>query len=1409
MKKHMCLMIGFALMLLCWSQAAYANTELKYANPAIADNLEDMYGNMFVDWDNDGDLDMVSMHFYHDTFSVYFNTGTDANGYPYYEIQNNDLTFLKGMEDIDAIVKPDGTFDIIARKKNEIRIYRNSGTAGNPVFDTYSSIGTLQEPAEQGISYFSYGDLNGDGKKDAVVVTMFGGAAVPGEGENLIPPYHENMGLGLGYDNQGNWLGKETASNIYVYLNSGTNENPVFGNGNLLTVEGSTAITHYTTTSIAVADIDGDSKNDLIVAHDNDRVNFFKNAGNVGGIPYFNAGVNMVDPGHYNGHIEHAHRTVHLRVLDIDHDNRLEIMMSSTGSGRLIACELNTSNKIANEYSILSRNDRLATDSLPVPDFGDLNGDGKMDFISGDSSGYINFFKNIGTSANPGFDAKVLLEAGGQRIQHVAGPAGSIQGYKEGRWGYTQPMLFDWDQDGDLDILTSDISGYHTLYRNIGTPASYSFAAGIKLKLNGNDLRTHTRTKPAAINVGGVISYITLDEYGYLTRYEQNTASGINGLKNKTWLYYDDNAVMPIRMDGDAGNQGRIKLEPVDWDGDGDYDLLATGTGKYPLSWYQAGYNKNAHATLFVNTGTDASPKYSSTLKVLTYDGSLLHPTGNHTAAVTVGDINNDDVLDLIMAEEAGFFMLYSRSELSTVDLTPGPEQILFDNQLTVTWELIRGGNPSLFEQISGGISPSMYKVTQNLNLPTAGIRGATISWGSSDTTLIQNNGVVSTKKSGLVTLTATISYGGSTVQVSFSCYVSNGNEVLVADWRLDEAAAGTVIDSTGFAHGTNYGAGINQIGAVNSAYDFEESELDYVDYGSKIQMGTTNELTIASWIKPESLRDGTGFNSRNGIVGDSDGNVAFTLQDGGRLAFSWEYAQQAVSKTPIAYWPLDEAAGTTANDAIGSNLCTNNGATNNQSGRVGKAYDFEESEKDYLDCGSGLQLSGNTATFAAWVKPESFRSGSGANSRNVILTDTNGSIIFGLQDTGKLTLLLYTGTAYKTFQFGDILPIGSWSHVAAVMDGTNVYLYVNGILVKSGGWTANFTTLGNLSIGGARAVRNFDGLIDDVRVYNRGLSSAEIKNIVLNGNEGDSVSTIKVDAADAVPVGEWTHVAVTKYKGITKLYINGVAKKIITDDKESTFRKWGSLQLGRVNGNKARGFDGLIDETKIYNRALSDTEIAVMVNKGLLAHWKLDEASGTTVTDATYSFPGINSGAAVHAAGKVNTAYDFEESEDDYVSFGNGLQLSTGNTATIAAWIKPESFRSGSAASSRNGILGDSTADISFMIQDQGRLTFQWDRGSAAYETLQADASGALAAGEWAHVAVTRDGANVKLYINGIQVKSTSSGSTANFVTFGELILGRQGNNAARDFDGLIDDVKVYNRPLTNAEIVELAAGS
>jgi hypothetical protein len=80
------------------------------------------------------------------------------------------------------------------------------------------------------------------------------------------------------------------------------------------------------------------------------------------------------------------------------------------------------------------------------------------------------------------------------------------------------------------------------------------------------------------------------------------------------------------------------------------------------------------------------------------------------------------------------------------------------------------------------------------------------------------------------------------------------------------------------------------------------------------------------------------------------------------------------------------------------------------------------------------------------------------------------------------------------------LLPLSSWSHLAGTYDGTNIRLYVNGVLVRTTLMTAGMPgTVGPLRIGGNEVSlpfggQFFKGLIDEIRIYNRALSQAEIQ---------------------------------------------------------------------------------------------------------------------------------------------------------------------------------------------------------------------------------------------------------------------------------------------------------------------------
>ncbi len=90
-----------------------------------------------------------------------------------------------------------------------------------------------------------------------------------------------------------------------------------------------------------------------------------------------------------------------------------------------------------------------------APVWADLDGDTLPDMILGEGPGKIRFFENQGVSGAPLFSGSEELTVGGEAIELYA---------------YSRPFLVDWDNDGDLDIVTGQYSSIPVLYRNDPTP---------------------------------------------------------------------------------------------------------------------------------------------------------------------------------------------------------------------------------------------------------------------------------------------------------------------------------------------------------------------------------------------------------------------------------------------------------------------------------------------------------------------------------------------------------------------------------------------------------------------------------------------------------------------------------------------------------------------------------------------------------------------------------------------------------------------------------------------------------------------------------------------------------------------------------------------------------------------------
>ena len=256
-----------------------------------------------------------------------------------------------------------------------------------------------------------------------------------------------------------------------------------------------------------------------------------------------------------------------------------------------------------------------------------------------------------------------------------------------------------------------------------------------------------------------------------------------------------------------------------------------------------------------------------------------------------------------------------------------------------------------------------------------------------------------------------------------------------------------------------------------------------------------------------------------------------------------------------VGAYAFDEGAGTTAADSSGNNNTgTLNGATWTTAGKIGNALFFNGTSA-YVDLGNAvtLQLTGSM-TLSAWINSAAFP----GNDAVIVSKKASGELGYQLDttvDTGPRTIRIkFTdATGSVTSRYGaTVLQLNQWYHVAGVYDAQAQTLnaYLNGVL-------DNGTLLGtvtstqlnsplNVNIGrrpGASGYE-FNGTIDEVRIYNRALSQAEIQadmNASAGGSGGDVIPPSTPTGLSATTAGAtqinlaWTastdNVAVTGYR--------------------------------------------------------------------------------------------------------------------------------------------------------------------------------------------------------------------------------------------------------------------------------------
>ena len=203
---------------------------------------------------------------------------------------------------------------------------------------------------------------------------------------------------------------------------------------------------------------------------------------------------------------------------------------------------------------------------------------------------------------------------------------------------------------------------------------------------------------------------------------------------------------------------------------------------------------------------------------------------------------------------------------------------------------------------------------------------------------------------------------------------------------------------------------------------------------------------------------------------------------------------------------------------------------------------------------------------------------------------------------------------------------------------------------------------------------------------------------------------------------------------------------------------------------------------------------LAAAATSGLVAAYAFNETSGTTIIDASgnNNTGTFGSGVTRSTQGKFGGALVFNGSSAVTIPDAASLDLTTG--MTLEAWVFP------TTTSGVRDILIKEGANVDIY----NLYACNW-RGLPESNVFvggsNRTAEGtALSANVWTHVAGTYDGATLRLFLNGVQVSSTPfSGLIA--TSGGALRIG--GNSIWGEyFQGRIDEVRIYNRPLSQAEL-------
>lgn len=504
-----------------------------------------------------------------------------------------------------------------------------------------------------------------------------------------------------------------------------------------------------------------------------------------------------------------------------------------------------------------------------------------------------------------------------------------------------------------------------------------------------------------------------------------------------------------------------------------------------------------------------------------------------------------------------------------------------------------------------------------------------------------------------------------------------------------------------------------------------------------------------------------------------------------------------------VAAYSFNEATGAAVADSSGNgNTGSIANATRTLAGKYGGALVFDGTTALVTIADSASLRLTTAMTLEAWVNPSTVSSA----WRDVIYKGDSDYYLEGTSAPSGLPAM--GGTFSSNPLYGtEALTTNTWSHLAATYDGATVRLYVNGSQVASRSQTGAIPTSASpLQIGGDSIYGQFfSGAIDEVRVYNVALTLAQIqadRDTPIGAVAGciSAPSEVLALALSGAGPTQLSWQPPSDPGGSTLILYDVLlsptpgdftsASCLATGITSTTYADSGSSSASYYLIRTRNGCGGNLGTV---SGGTPRSGPVCAQSDGLVGAWSFDEGAGTTSADLSANGNlATLQGAVWTPSGKHGSALSFDGISAKAV-VADSATLDLTEAMTLEAWVYPDVVPTTWAT----GVYKETDR---YYLEPGTSQNAPGAGGTFGSGNRNAIGGSPLPAMAWTHLACTYNGADVRLYVNGAQAGSVSATGA---ITTSTSPLTMGGNTPYGEFfNGRIDDVRVYSRALSAAEI-------